>query len=159
MRSTDGGKTFSMVFENTHNTKPPLVEAASGGNVYIATGGDPASLYRLYPENNYSAPELLGTIPNSASGKMSMIIDEKRQQLYFFSHYAYFSILDLNGHILSNYQLGTFSGPSANYQYPLLTLDENGILYAAWTTQKIDQYLYWDIHFILSRDGGISWQN
>ena len=48
-----------MVFENTHNTKPPLVEAASGGNVYIATGGDPASLYRLYPENNYSAPELM----------------------------------------------------------------------------------------------------
>jgi hypothetical protein len=38
-------------------------------------------------------------------------------------------------------------------------MDRDGTLHAAWTTQKHGEYLYWDIHHMLSPDGGASWCN
>ena len=38
-------------------------------------------------------------------------------------------------------------------------MDRDGTLHAAWTTQRHGEYLYWDIHHMLSRDGGASWRN
>ena len=42
--------------------------------------------------------------------------------------------------------------------YPLLTLSDDGTLYAAWYTQKHGKYIYRGVYAICSRDGGASWQ-
>ena len=39
-----------------------------------------------------------------------------------------------------------------------MAIDEYGTLYAAWTTQQNGVYMYWSIHAIRSRDGGVSWE-
>jgi hypothetical protein len=38
-------------------------------------------------------------------------------------------------------------------------VDRDGNLHAAWTTLKHGVYLYWDIHHMLSPDGGATWRN
>jgi hypothetical protein len=50
------------------------------------------------------------------------------------------------------------AGKSAVLQYPLLCFDTANTLHAAWTSQKHGVYLYWDIHYLQSSDGGINWQ-
>jgi hypothetical protein len=65
--------------------------------------------------------------------------------------------MDLAGTVLRSYDL-LRPGKNAILQYPLLSLDTDGTLYAAWTTQKHGVYLYWDIHGIRSRDGGGTWE-
>ena len=53
------------------------------------------------------------------------------------------------------------AGPHAYLQYPHLTLDSAGTLFAAWTTSKVVQSgesIYHDIHAMKSPDGGKTWQ-
>ena len=49
-------------------------------------------------------------------------------------------VVDLDGTVLRSYNL-LRSGESAGLQYPLLSLDTDGTLYAAWTTQRHGVYL------------------
>lgn len=156
--SRDGGKTFFSLGEAKTNSKPPALETDKHGNVYLASGGDNPQLCAYRPVDNYVNPTCVN-IPNSSSGKFALAYDHVRQQLYYFSHYAVFSIFDTNLNLKKSYQFGApFAGPSASYQYPLLTLDEVGNLYAAWTTVKNGAYLYHSIHSVKSLDGGESWQ-
>jgi hypothetical protein len=50
------------------------------------------------------------------------------------------------------------AGQHALMQYPLLDLDDGGTLHLAWTTSLPDRYLYWDIHYAKSSDGGETWR-
>jgi len=157
--SRDGGKSFGSIGEASNSNKPPVLETDSAGNIYLATGYDSSMLCVYQPSNNYSNPKCV-SIPESPSGKFALYYDAKRSQLYYFSHSAHFSIFDTNLNLKAHYQFGVaMDTPSlhAYWQYPLLTMDENGNLYAAWTTQKVDQYLYWSIHTAVSPDGGYSW--
>ena len=164
LRSTDGGKTFATIYENTNYTRAPVIETDDHGTIYLAHPdwgadftGTNSYLYRFTPKNNFTKPAKT-TIPNSASGKYSMILDKSRGQLYYFSYEnGSFTVIGINGRIKSHYQLTT-PGTSAYVMYPYLYLDENNVLYAAWTNQKFGVYLYWDIHFVLSKDGGATWQ-
>ena len=161
MRSTDNGKTFTTLYTSQNHTSPPVLETDSHGVIYLAYPETDVStnayFYRFFPENNFTEPTIT-TIPKASSGKFAMILDEPNGQLYYLSHYGRFVIIGMDGQIRKNFSLVKFEGASAYMQYPLLTLDEKGVLYAAWTTQKKDQYLYWDIHFMLSKDGGVTWQ-
>jgi len=87
-----------------------------------------------------------------------MLLDAKRERLYFFSHNNTFHRLQRDETVESSIDL-LKPGRNAVLQYPLLALDEAGRLHAAWTTQKHDEYLYWDIHHMVSDDAGSSWQN
>ncbi|MEK7633617.1 MAG: hypothetical protein AAB437_02125, partial [Patescibacteria group bacterium] len=162
-RSTDGGKTFSTIYENINGTSAPVIETDTQGNIYLAHpdwGIGYTQTYALFyiftPSNNFTNPTI-SQIPNSASGKYAMMIDEPRGQLYFLAHNGTFSVLGLNGDVRKNYELLT-GGSSAYQMYSYLYLNVNGDLYVAWTTQKKDKYMYWDIHFMLSKDGGLTWQ-
>ncbi|MCX8014314.1 MAG: BNR repeat-containing protein, partial [Rectinema sp.] len=87
-----------------------------------------------------------------------MFLDEPRGQLYFWAHNGVFAVLGLDGTVRSSANLFT-RGQAAYLQYPHLFLDTEGVLHAAWTTSKDGVYLYWDIHYMRSRDGGQTWES
>jgi len=159
-RSTDRGRSFATVYEATHATNPPVIETDTDGNIYLvradfADGN--AYLYRFLAEKDFRDP-VITTIPNGAAGKYAMALDSARNRIYFFAHNNTFHVIDLDGRVRSSLQL-VKPGKDAVLQYPLLYLDRDGSLHAAWTTQMHDRYLYWDIHHMLSRDAGRTWHD
>lgn len=159
-RSADGGRTFSTVYEETNATNPPAIETDSEDNIYLFRCEDTthaAYLYRFLARDGYAKP-LITHIPNAGAFKFAAAIDEPRRRLYFMSHNNTFSVVGMDGKLLRTGMLTT-PGQSAVLQYPHLFLDGDGTLHAAWTTQLPGVYLYWDIHHMLSRDGGETWRN
>lgn len=157
--SRDGGKTFSTLYEATNATNPPVLETDERDNLYLVRPDfldGQAYLYRFRAEDRYVEP-LVSKIENGAAGKYCLMYDQPRQQLYYFAHNNTFHVIGLDGTVRRSCQL-LQPGASAVLQYPLLSLDQEGTLYAAWTTQAHGKYLYWDIHTMLSRDGGETWQ-
>jgi len=158
-QSTDGGRSFTTLCEATDATNPPVLETDEAGNLYLArpdfVDGN-AYLYRFSAAEGYTQPSIT-TIPGGSAGKYCMIYDPGRGQLYYFAHNNTFHIVGLDGDVRRSRQL-LRAGPDAVLQYPQLSLDRDGTLYAAWTTSRPEVYLYWDIHTMLSCDGGESWQ-
>ena len=157
--SRDGGQTFETLYEATHATNPPVLETDEDDNVYLIrpdfVDGN-AYLYRFVAAANYREPTIT-PIPNGSAGKFCMVLDRARRQICYFAHNNTFHRVALDGNVLSSTNL-LVAGQSAILQYPLLYLDAAGTLHAAWTTQKHGVYLYWDIHYLQSQDGGISWR-
>ncbi len=162
MRSTDGGKTFSTFYEASYVTNPPAIETDINGTIYLfhpdLTKSD-AYLYRFSSSNGFQNPAITN-IPNGAyggAGKFATAIDEKRNQLYYFSHNGYFNTIGMDGQVKKTTQL-VGEGVYSYLAYPELYLDIiSGDLYAAWTTQKKEIYMYRSIHIMKSKDGGITW--
>jgi hypothetical protein len=157
--SQDGGRTFATLFEATHATNPPVLETDAAGNVYLVCVDferGRGHLYRFLAAEHYLDPEVT-SIPGAAAGKYAMRLDEPRARLYFFAHNGSFHTVALDGEVQARVEL-IKPGPHAELQYPLLALDGDGRLHAAWTTQKDGEYLYWSIHHMLSEDGGASWR-
>jgi hypothetical protein len=160
MRSTDGGASFQTVYEEVAGTNPPALETDHAGNLYAmrqnyGVSAD-STLYVFRPDDDY-ATHTASTIPNGDSGKFAMYFDPARERLYYFSHYGEFYVIGLDGLVQSQAQLIT-SGPNAAPQYPYITVDERGIIYAAWTNVKHGEYMYRSIHVVRSIDAGASWQ-
>jgi len=157
-RSTDGGKTFSTVYEATHATNPPVLETDGEGRLYLARpdfkDGN-AYLYR-FDAPDYTDPEIT-TIPGAAAGKYSMLLDPERKQLYFFAHNNTFHIVGLDGEVRSSRTL-TRGGKHAVIQYPHLALAADGTLHAPWITQQRGRYCYRTVQHVQSPDGGVTWQ-
>lgn len=158
MRSTDQGISFQTIFERTAATNPPVMETDAEGNIYLIEvdfkSGN-ASLYKFEAARNFRDPRVT-TIPGGAAGKYAMMLDERRHRLFFFSHNNSFHRIHLDGTVAQRTNL-LKGGENAILQYPLLALAANGNLHAAWTTQKRGEYMYWDIHHMLTRDSGESW--
>ena len=159
-RSTDGGRTFSAVYEAVHATNPPVLETDDEGNIYLIRpdfqDGN-AYLYRFLAENEFRDP-LVTTIPGGSAGKYAMFLDRERRQILYFAHNNTFHVVGLDGTVRTSRQL-IRAGRHAVLQYPHLSMDRGGTLHAAWTTQKDGEYLYWDIHHMLSPDSGASWRS
>lgn len=158
-RSTDGGKTFTAIYEATHATNPPVLETDAAGTVYLARpdfADGNAYLYRFSPDTEYKEP-VTTVLPGGAAGKFSTFLDRPRERLYFFAHNNRFFVVGLDGVVHSSVVL-LQDGPNACLQYPLLSMGGDGALHAAWTSQKHNVYLYWDIHHMLSPDGGATWR-
>ncbi|NLC57217.1 MAG: hypothetical protein GX774_10300 [Armatimonadetes bacterium] len=159
VRSTDGGKHWTTLYEATHATNPPALETDAQGNLYLVRPDfldGHAYLYRFHAASGYREP-LVSRIANGAAGKFALCLDPIRRQLYYFAHNDTFHVVGLDGSVRRSYRI-LQPGTHAILQYPHLSLDRDGTLYAAWTTQKHGVYLYWDIHYMRSRDGGQSWQ-
>lgn len=156
--SRDGGQTFETLYEAVHATNPPVLETDDADNVYLIRPDffdGHAYLYRFLADQSFREPTIT-RIPNGAAGKFSMVVDRARARIYYFAHNGTFHRIALDGTVLSSTNL-LAAGHSAVLQYPLLYLDSAGALHAAWTTQKHGVYLYWDIHYLQSPDGGSSW--
>ncbi len=174
-RSRDGGKTFQTVYEETSATSPPALETDENGNLYLMRGdfsNHRAYFYKFSPADNYSNPITTQISVPGGTSKSTMLYDRDRKHFYYFARNQFgttsvFYTLSPDGVVLSSFQM-TREGIAAALEYPHLSLDENGVLYAAWTTQKdlgccqpgsiMHNYVYWDIHFVKSLDGGETWQ-
>lgn len=168
LRSIDNGETFSVVYEETNNygNNAPALETDSNGNLFVLLSyyfTKNSEIWTFSPADNFSSHRVF-TVPGSGiGGKFTLLYDyaNGNRFLYFFSHSGGFYKMktDIQGNIqlVAGYQL-TVAGPSAQPQYPLLALDENGILYAAWTNWNTTMSKYWSIHAIRSLDKGNSWQ-
>jgi hypothetical protein len=157
--SRDGGRTFATIHEATDATNPPLLETDDDANLYLVRPDfvdGHAYLYRFRATNDYREP-LVSRIPNGAAGKYAMVLDRARKQLAYFAHNNTFHLVDLQGAVRWSTNL-LCAGRNAVLQYPLLCLGASGTLHAAWTTQKHNVYLYWDIHCLQSPDGGRAWK-
>jgi len=159
-RSVDGGKTIETVYEATHATNPPVIEATPDGDLYVIradfSDGN-AYLYRFLKDAGFDNPAV-SVIPGAAAGKYAAALDVERGRLYFAAHNNTFHVLDLGGKVLQSTTLWA-GGTHAVMQYPLVDLAPDGAVHLAWTTQKHGVYLYWDIHHMLSLDGGQTWRN
>ena len=159
-RSIDNGKSFTTIYEATHATNPPVLETDSLDNIYLARTDlidDNVYLYRFSPQDDYNEP-VITSIPRVGADKYSMMIDEQNQRLYFFSKYDWFNVIGLDGAIQHTVRLHR-DGQIADLVYPHLSMSADGALHLAWTTQKHGVYLYWDIHHMLTPDGGVTWKN
>jgi len=157
--STNGGASFSTLYEATNATSAPVLETDAQDNLYLARPDfvdGHAYLYRFFATNGYQQP-LLTRITNGSAGKYSMVLDPSRQQLSYFAHNNTFHQIGTDGAVRTSVQL-VQAGQSAALQYPLLFLDADRVLHAAWTTQAHGRYLYWDIHYMQSPDGGTRWR-
>jgi len=160
-RSVDGGGTFQVMVEETLGTNPPVLEIDREGNLYLIRVDFPsgAAFLDIWPHNapRDASGRRTTRIANAAAGKYAALLDEARDQLYFFSHNNTFHRLRRDGTLLDSVTL-LQEGAHAILQYPQLALDDEGRLHLAWTTQKHGVYLYWDIHHILSTDGGATFR-
>ena len=157
-RSSDGGRSFVTLYQDTHATGPPVLETDEDDNVYLVHSDlldGHAYLYRFGAEDQYTRPRIT-PIETGATGKYSLAYDRPREQLYYFAHNMFY-VVGLDGTVHRSQRLGQ-DGPRAELHYPLLSLDEQGILHAAWTTQTHGELLYWDIHHMQSPDGGETWR-
>ena len=157
-RSTDGGKSFSTVYEATNATSSPALEAGERGSVFAARPDfvdGHAWLYRFDPPD-YRAPTIT-RIPGGSGGKYRLALDAERRQLYYLANNNEFRVVDFDGEIRRSIRL-VKAGPHAHAEYPHLALAGDGTLFAAWTSSAPDRYLYWDIHAMRLLDGGATWQ-
>ena len=157
--SRDAGRNFATLFESTDATNPPVLETDDQDNLYLIRPDfvdGQAYLLRFLATNDYRSP-VVSRITNGAAGKFSMVLDPVRHQLCYFAHNNSFHRIGLDGVVRSSTNLLT-AGQSASLQYPLLFLDRAGTLHTAWTTVKHGAYLYWDIHYLQSPDGGATWR-
>jgi hypothetical protein len=158
-RSRDGGRSFTTVYAETNATNPPVLETDLEDNLYLVRPDfldGHAYLYRFLASDDYRRP-IITRIPNGSAGKYSLMLDGARKQLYYFAHNNTFHRVALDGTVLSSTNL-LAAGKNAILQYPLLSLETNGVLHAAWTSQAHGRYLYWDIHYLQSADGGVTWR-
>ncbi len=99
-RSTDGGKTFSTVYQSTDATNPPCMETDEAANVYLARTdfkGTDAYLYRFLAEENYTEP-LITSIPGASADKYAMVLDRRNRLIYYYPrHFLY--VLTLDGQV------------------------------------------------------------
>lgn len=165
--SRDAGASFVTLAERSDATNPPVLECDPNGNLYLFrvdfVGGDAfldrweSTTIRTWLENPSDKRPVPNTtrIPGGAAGKYSAMIDPARDRLYLFSHNNTFHRLRLDGTLIDSRVL-LAAGPNGLLQYPLLSLNPQGQLHLAWTTQKPDEYMYRDIHHMISEDAGDS---
>lgn len=159
VRTTDSGKTFSLVAEGIDATNPPVLETDGEGNVYLCRvdwKNRRTSIDLLSAATGFSRSKTL-VIDHAAGGKFAMAVDRRRGQVCFITLNGVFHRVDLDGKQAKPLPL-LGRGERAVLQYPTLQFDERGDLYFTWTTVAHGKYLYYDIHAIRSTDGGDRWE-
>lgn len=159
IRSTDEGRSFSLVMEGVAATNPPVLECDTADNLYLC---------RVDWKNNSSAIDFFSTaddykqvrtleLPGVAGGKFAMGLDRSRQRLCYLTLDGVLHRVSVDGQALPAVKL-LADGQRAVLQYPSLHFDERNHLYLCWTTVAYGKYLYHDIHVARSTDGGDQWE-
>ncbi|MDP6633615.1 MAG: hypothetical protein QGG42_01820 [Phycisphaerae bacterium] len=165
MRSTDGGKTFSVVYEGRNGCRAPCIETDRRGNLYLAhpeygtrNKRKKEFHFRLFSAaKEYKAPSVAVFGDVGCAAKYAMAHDAKRKRFYIATQYGQLLAVGENGKLLSKRSVLNARGPKGCTQYPLLQVDRTGSLHHAWTTVQRGKPVYWDIHHMLSPDGAAWW--
>lgn len=159
-QSTDNGRTWAILYSDRTYDQCPIIETDSNNNIYIATINSTATqtIFLKFDSSDYTTPSVTTNVNITLSSKMTMHIDEANNRLYYFISRGNLISLDLSLNVIINNLQILQTGATANCMYPSITIDNSGVLYFAWTTQKIlGPILYYDIHWAKSSDGGSSW--
>lgn len=86
--SQGDGETFQPIWEDTHRTYAPAIEAAANGMLYLVHGDEAANaahFYRLSPLTEF-VPEPLATVDEAYAQKFSVLLDEACGNLYYLAY-------------------------------------------------------------------------
>jgi hypothetical protein len=164
LRSTDGGESFSIIYTSPPTgSNAPCMETDPDGNIllvctnYTDERNQPFLFHRFLAEKDYMDPEIY-EVRYGASGKFAMDYEEETGIVYLFNHYGkLFVVNGTNGKLIRTKQVVETIGVTAQTMYPYVMV-EDGVLHHAWTTNHLEKYLYWDIHYAQSINGGQRWQ-
>jgi hypothetical protein len=163
MRAEPDQSRFVQLYESVDASSAPAMETDRFGTLYLARPdfrSADAYLHRFEPAAASAAglQPKTSTMVGGSAGKYCLMIDQPRGQLYYFAHNNTFHVMGMDG-VPRHHVTLLREGPNAVLQYPHLSLSSDGVLLAAWTTQKHGEYLYHGIHAIRSDDGGQTWRN
>jgi len=87
-----------------------------------------------------------------------MIYDKHRKQFYYFSGDGTFHVIDKNGEVKLRNHIINKIGEYDSLQYPHLSVDDNGTIHAAWTTELLPLHHYLSVQYMRSDDVGRTWK-
>jgi NHL repeat len=154
--SSNGGRTFETLFEETRGTSAPVLETGRWGELFLTRPDFVDGNAYLSRFTTPTAKPITTTLVGGSAGKYCQLLDEARQRVYFFAHNGTFHVTGTDGVVRKTINL-LVAGPKAVTQYPHLTLGYDGTLYAAWTTNDLNAYHYRSIQAMKTTDGGESW--
>lgn len=168
MRSVDGGRTFTVLYEGRGNTRAPALETDHDGNLLLACPeyGAPAGTrrefrcYRFAAAENYRQPHVVVLPDVPCAAKYALAYDPTRHCYYVATQYGQFLTLTADGQLRHSAQVLQQHGPEASTQYPWLFVDAGGTMHHAWTTAARDGTCrYPSVHYLRSRDGCRQWED
>lgn len=170
-RSTDGGRSFSTCFEHEvpYAGKPPCLEAAPNGDILALCEQAPhathrLALWRFRAGEDWRRADMVPIGPTHYC-KFSMAWHRPSDRLFICNHYGRIFVVDPEAGFADGggtdpverwVDVARKNGATAQTQYPHIGFDGD-VLHHAWTSQKLDRHLYWDIHYAQSRDLGHRW--
>ena len=160
LRSTDGGATFSLLYEAVHGTRAPVVETDANNNIYLAlpdwTENDGRFYFmRFLASENYATPHTTTITGATCWAKYAMYYDEPRGRFYVGTQVGDLFTVGINGVQIGGVLDVWNDGPNGGPQYPLLEMDDSGVLYYAQTNWGGNKYR--NILAVKSADGGATW--
>lgn len=174
MHSTDGGRSFRVLFEHTDATNAPCLCTDADDNIYMYRPDwfdRTMCLYRFLASDDYAKPTFVNPYRlNSVSGKFSMDIDTAKGLLYIVQNSGNMLLVtNLQGEVQYARRIWQ-TGPIACMEYPHVCVAPDGVLHLAWKTEthtrppeaKAMRFFatpYWSVHHMQSRDGGLTWEN
>ena len=159
-RSTDGGRTFTTVYEEDYGVSPPTLETDENNNLYMIfpTTDSKGTRFLKFTSGSFSSPAINKTTTAAGSaGKFASFYDRSRGLLYHATQWGRFLVFNKSGSLQKNKHVYT-SGGSAGPSYPHLFVDENGVIHYAMTTADSDSNPYQTIRYVKSTNGGDTWR-
>ena len=161
-RSTDGGHTFTTVYQGSDYTRAPAMETDETNNIYLTypTYGTNTHFLRFTAANGYTAPNLTQAYSGvSSAAKYAMAYDRQRQRFYIATQYGLMLTVDKSGNLLQSQQVFSTSRSNSYTAYPNLLVDAAGVLHFGETTADGGNHIpYESIRHLQSADGGATWQ-
>ncbi|MCX6996440.1 MAG: hypothetical protein NTV49_04995 [Kiritimatiellaeota bacterium] len=136
-RSTDGGRTFTTVYEEAYSVNPPTLETDEANNLYLIFPRSDSSGTRFmkFASGNYSSPAINKTITSASSGgKFASFYDRSRGLLYHATQTGYFLVFDKSGNLTTSKWIWKTGGGAndgfgaAGPSYPHLFVETNGVI-------------------------------
>ena len=161
-RSTDGGHTFTTVYQGSDYTRAPALETDETNNIYLTypTYNTNTHFLCFTAANGYTAPNLTQTYSGvSSAAKYAMAYDRQRQRFYIATQYGQMLTVDKSGNLLQSQQVFSTSRSNSYTAYPNLLVDTAGVLHFGETTADGGNHIpYESIRHLQSADGGATWQ-
>ena len=161
-RSTDGGQTFTAVYQRNFFVNPPTIEAAKDGNIYLIypESSSQTRFQRFTASNGFSSPTISTTFSQAGSAaKFASVYDPGRRVFYHATQWGYLYGINEAGDVTSVSKQVMQSGSSSKPSYPHLFLDDSGDLHYAMTTaDNADSIPYQTIRYLNSTDGAGNWK-
>src|SRR5262249_43413729 len=103
--STDGGRKFQTLFEETRATSAPVLETDRWGGLYLPRPDFADGNAYLSRFASPTAEPVTTTLAGGSAGKYCQLLDEARQRIYYFAHNGMFHVIGTDGAVLKTIHL------------------------------------------------------